>query len=59
MKVDIGHKKILISDVAPDGGLGTNWRKIDGSVREGTSKLEGSDPSTTSYKNVNGEVLEA
>jgi len=56
-KVDVDYKKVLVSEVAPDGGLGTNWRKIQGFVRQGTASLVGSDAAVTAHKNVEGENI--
>lgn len=51
---DVDYKKVLISDVSTDGGLGTQWKKIQGVVRQGTASLAGSDASQTEHKNAIG-----
>lgn len=56
---DVDYKKVLISEVAPDGGLGTDWRKIQGFVRQGTASLVGSDAAITSHKNVLGGIIKS
>ena len=58
-KADVDYAKVLVSEVAADGGLGTNWRKINGYVREGTGSLMGSDASVTAHKNVNGDTIKS
>lgn len=54
---DVDYKKILISDVAADGGLGTQWKKIEGDTRQGTAALMGSDATVTAHKNVIDGVI--
>ncbi|MBK8807765.1 MAG: hypothetical protein IPO21_14420 [Bacteroidales bacterium] len=56
-KIDVDYKKVLISDVAADGGLGTKWIEIEGTTRKGTASLMGSDASVTAHKNVLGDIL--
>lgn len=55
--IDVDYKKVLISEVADDGGLGVKWHKIDGDVRQGTASLTGSDADVTAHKNVHGDIL--
>lgn len=57
--IDVDYKKILISDVATDGGMGNKWEEIDGNTRQGTATLTGSDASVTAHKNVHGETLKS
>jgi len=59
MKADVDYKKVLISEVAPDGGLGTQWKKITGSTRQGTASLIGSDADITAHKNVVGGTIKS
>lgn len=56
-QIDVDYKKVLISEVAADGGLGEKWKKIDGEVRQGTASLTGSDSDVTPHKNVHGDIL--
>lgn len=55
--IDVDYKKVLVSDVAADGGLGMHWHKIDGVVRQGTASLTGTDSDVTAHKNVHGDIL--
>lgn len=56
---DVDYKKVLIADVAPDGGLGTAWEVIQGMVRQGTASLTGSDADITAHKNVLGGTIKS
>jgi len=56
---DVDYKKVLISEVGADGGLGTKWRKIQGFVRQGTASLQGSAASVTPHKNVIGGIIKS
>lgn len=56
---DVDYKKVLISEVAPDGGLGTQWKKIEGYTRQGTAALTGSDADITAHKNVTGGTIKS
>lgn len=56
-EIDVDYKKVLVSDLAADGGIGSKWNKIDGVVRQGTASLTGSDSSVTAHKNVHGDIL--
>jgi len=56
---DVDYKKVLISNVAQDGGLGTQWKKIEGYVRQGTASLTGSDADITAHKNVTGGTIKS
>lgn len=56
---DVDYKKVLISDVAADGGLGTQWKKIEGYTRQGTASLTGSDADITAHKNVTGGTIKS
>lgn len=56
---DVDYKKVLISDVGADGGLGTAWKKIEGFVRQGTASLTGSDADITAHKNVVGGTIKS
>lgn len=57
MIADVDYSKILISDVAPDGGLGTQWEEIQGATRQGTASLAGSDSDITTHKDVLGQII--
>jgi hypothetical protein len=59
MKTSIKVKKFWFSDVATDGGVGTNWKEIQVGLREATVQFNGSDADTTNYKNVLGSILES
>lgn len=54
---DVDYKRVLIADVAPDGGLGTVWNAIQGMTRQGTASLAGSDADSTPHKNVIGGII--
>lgn len=56
---DVDYLKVLISEVAPDGGLGTQWRRINGMTRQGTASLSGSEADITAHKNVNGGTIKS
>lgn len=59
MIADVDYSKILISDVAPDGGLGTQWEEIQGATRQGTASLTGSDSDITTHKDVLGQIIKS
>lgn len=59
MKTSIKIKKLWYADVASDGGIGTNWKEIQVSLREATVKFNGSAANVTNYKNVLGSILES
>lgn len=59
MIADVDYSKILISDVAPDGGLGTQWEEIQGATRQGTASLAGSDSDITTHKDVLGQIIKS
>lgn len=56
---DVDYKKVLIAEVASDGGLGTAWEVIQGMVRQGTASLTGGDADTNVHKNVLGEAIKS
>ena len=56
-KVDVDIKKLLFSDVAPDGGLGTQWVKMSGEARKGTATMAGSAANITEHKNIRGGII--
>jgi len=59
MKTSIKIKKFWYSDIASDGGVGTDWNEIQIGQREATVQFNGSDADTTNYKNVLGSILES
>lgn len=59
IKTSIKVKKFWYSDLAADGGCGTDWKEIEIGQREGTVQFNGSDADVTNYKNVIGDVLES
>ena len=59
MKTSIKIKKFWYSDVASDGGVGTDWKEVQIGQREATVQFNGSDADTTNYKNVLGSILES
>jgi hypothetical protein len=58
-QTSIKIKKLWYADVANDGGIGTNWKEIQMSLREATVKFNGSAANVTNYKNVLGSILES
>jgi hypothetical protein len=56
-KVSIKIKKFWFSDIAADGGLGTDWQEIQIGLREATVQFQGSDADITNHKNVLGNIL--
>ena len=59
MKTSIKIKKFWFSDLAADGGVGTDWQEIQLGQREATVQFNGSDADTTNYKNVVGDTLQS
>ena len=59
LKTSIKIKKLWVSDVAADGGIGVNWREIQGGAREATVQFNGSAADVSNYKNVLGANLES
>lgn len=56
---DVDYSKVLISDVATDGGLGTQWVEIQGVTRQGTASLAGSDSDITTHKDSLGQIIKS
>lgn len=56
---DVDYKRVLIAEVAADGGLGTAWKKIEGVTRQGTASVAGSDADVTAHKNVLGGTIKS
>lgn len=59
MIADVDYSKVLMSDVASDGDIGTAWEELQGSIRQGTASLSGSDPDTTTHKDVLGQIIKS
>lgn len=59
MKTSIKIKKLWVSSVAADGGIGSNWTNIELGAREATVQFNGSDADVSNYKNILGAVLES
>lgn len=56
---DVDYSKVMIADVAADGGLGTAWEELQGRIRQGTASLAGSDPDVTAHKDVLGQIIKS
>lgn len=59
IKTSIKVKKAWWSDIASDGGVGTDWNEFQIGTREATFQFNGSDADVTNYKNVLGSILES
>lgn len=59
MKTSIKYKRLLVSKVATDGGMGTDFVNYADGAREGTAQFQGSDAEKTEHKNITGAILAA
>ncbi len=59
IKTSIKIKKFWYADVAPDGGMGTDWKEIQIGQREASVQFQGSDADINNFKNVLGSTLES
>jgi len=59
MKTSIKIKKLWVSSIAADGGIGSNWVNVELGTREATVQFNGSDADVSNYKNILGAVLES
>ena len=59
LKTSIKIKNFWYSELAADGGMGSDWNEVASAQRENTVSFTGSDASTSNYKNVLGGILES